>query len=311
MIAPLQCLASAQGNISAPRLSLEHTLLVHSTDSDQPRTCQSDVHPEVFPSKDESARSATQTSIQGPRLFTCTLLIPRQKLGHRRRGRMNNDDPARQHRSGASTSTTISTAARKARFLQQSQSDGQLRHNRTKHRHNHHGSSYGQPRHNHHQYQQQQQQQNRPPSTHAVVLPQGGGLILVGEDGVRKSKFPRGCERPPGSGGAAGKRAEAVTVSITEQSTAGSGGKEDVLTRLCNPKHFTGTAATGHLPTVVDLEGGVGVSCDTRFLLIVHQFFSGCEGLGLLERLPVPGWWNSSTVLSFCLVSLIDVQHIH
>ena len=32
------------------------------------------------------------------------------------------------------------------------------------------------------------------------------------------------------------------------------------MRRLCDPKLFTGTAATGHLPTTVDLEGGVGVS---------------------------------------------------
>lgn len=34
----------------------------------------------------------------------------------------------------------------------------------------------------------------------------------------------------------------------------------EVVRRLCDPKLFTGTAATGHLPTTVDLEGGVGVS---------------------------------------------------
>lgn len=82
-----------------------------------------------------------------------------------------------------------------------------------------------------------------------MILPQGGGLVLVGEDGVRKSKFPRGCEQAP-----AGGRAVATPVHCKAR------GDEDVLERLCDPKHFTGTAATGHLPTVVDLEGGVGVS---------------------------------------------------
>lgn len=88
----------------------------------------------------------------------------------------------------------------------------------------------------------------------------------MGEDGVRKSKFPRGCERAPPSEDAAGKSG----VAAPDQSNAGSGGEDDVLTRLCNPKNFTGTAATGHLPTVVDLEGGVGVSCNSWFFFIVR-----------------------------------------
>lgn len=166
-------------------------------------------------------------------------------------------------RSGASTSTT---ATRRARLLRQSQSDGQILYDdRTRHRHSHHSrhprhSSSPLPHKRHNEQHRQEQLRRRrdgPPSTHAVILPQGGGLVLVGEDGVRKSKFPRGCERAPGgSDGEAGRRADAAP----EHSNAGSGGEEDVLTRLCNPKNFTGTAATGHLPTVVDLEGGVGVS---------------------------------------------------
>lgn len=172
---------------------------------------------------------------------------------------MNDDKPARQQRSGASTSTT----ARRARRLQQSQSDGQIRYDR---RHHHHHSQHPHP-HTHNKHQQQQQPQRRrirPPSTHALILPQGGGLVLVGEDGIRKSKFPRGCERAPGSEAAAVNRACAAP----EHSNAGSGGEEDVLTRLCNPKNFTGTAATGHLPTVVDLEGGVGVSFNCGSLAV-------------------------------------------
>ncbi|CAM9127795.1 unnamed protein product [Scytosiphon promiscuus] len=101
-----------------------------------------------------------------------------------------------------------------------------------------------------------QRQKYRPPSTHAVVLPRGKGLVLIGEDGVRKSKFPRGCETNAFSA-APGVRAATAVPSAGRR----HGGKEndDVLTRLCNPKLFTGTAATGHLPQVVDLEGGAGV----------------------------------------------------
>lgn len=36
--------------------------------------------------------------------------------------------------------------------------------------------------------------------------------------------------------------------------------EEGVVTRLCDPKLYTGTAATGHLPSTVDLEGGSEVS---------------------------------------------------
>lgn len=82
--------------------------------------------------------------------------------------------------------------------------------------------------------------------------------MLVGEDGVRKSKFPRGCEQAP-----TGARAVATPVRCKAR------GDEDILERLCDPKHFTGTAATGHLPTVVDLEGGVGVSRRLIAFLIV------------------------------------------
>lgn len=191
------------------------------------------------------------------------LATPRQKRDQSSRGRRKIDNSARQRqqRSGASTST----ASRRARLLEQSQSDGQIRLDNAKHCHDHNSQHHhhinSDRRHPRKHCQQQQQQQNRPPSTHAVILPQGGGLILVGEDTVRLSKFPRGCERVPGAEGASGKRMQA----ISEQSNAGDGCGEDVLTRLCNPKHFTGTAATGHLPSVVDLEGGVGVSCTGPF----------------------------------------------
>lgn len=77
------------------------------------------------------------------------------------------------------------------------------------------------------------------------------GLVLIGEDGVRKSKFPRGCEASPG--------VRAATAAPTASRGRGKE-NDDVLSRLCNPKLYTGTAATGHLPQVVDLEGGAGVS---------------------------------------------------
>ncbi|CBJ48921.1 hypothetical protein Esi_0057_0107 [Ectocarpus siliculosus] len=99
----------------------------------------------------------------------------------------------------------------------------------------------------------QRQPKHRPPSTHAVILPKGGGLVLIGEDGVRKSKFPRGCEL------SAAAMASVATTPPLESKSSGESEDDDVLARLCNPKHFTGTAATGHLPVVVDLEGGVGV----------------------------------------------------
>lgn len=38
------------------------------------------------------------------------------------------------------------------------------------------------------------------------------------------------------------------------------GGTPPVVRRLVDPKSFTGTAATGHLPITVDLEKGVDVS---------------------------------------------------
>ncbi|CAM9381816.1 unnamed protein product [Ectocarpus fasciculatus] len=100
----------------------------------------------------------------------------------------------------------------------------------------------------------QRQPKHRPPSTHAVILPQGGGLVLIGEDGVRKSKFPRGCEPSASAMAASG-----TATPPLQSKSSGESEDDDVLTRLCNPKHFTGTAATGHLPVVVDLEGGVGV----------------------------------------------------
>ncbi|CAB1112842.1 unnamed protein product [Ectocarpus sp. CCAP 1310/34] len=114
-------------------------------------------------------------------------------------------------------------------------------------------------RHHPHPYQRgehnsdQPQPKQRSPSTHAVILPKGGGLVLIGEDGVRKSKFPRGCE--PSSA----TTASAATTPPLQSKSGGESEDDDVLARLCNPKHFTGTAATGRLPVVVDLERGVGV----------------------------------------------------
>ncbi len=180
----------------------------------------------------------------------------RQKRGQSSHGRERIDNVPQQQRSGASSSTVM----RRAR-LQRSQTHGRLRQNKPLHRlynipdhqnHNHHQHQPPlHPQSNHHQdhhHQHQHKKQNRPPSTHAVILPQGGGLVLVGEGGVRKSQFPRGCEQA----------AEPRKVTTPVHSSAA--GENDVLARLCDPKHFTGTAATGHLPTVVDLEGGVGVS---------------------------------------------------
>ncbi|CAM9686256.1 unnamed protein product, partial [Hapterophycus canaliculatus] len=78
--------------------------------------------------------------------------------------------------------------------------DGQRKHpynrqgNQCDHFHDHQGQHRHQPQESYGQHRPFQHQKYRPPSTHAVVLPQGKGLVLIGEDGVRKSKFPRGCE---------------------------------------------------------------------------------------------------------------------
>jgi len=188
--------------------------------------------------------------------FNLRLSNCRQKRGHSSHGRECVGNAPQHQRSGASAST----AMRRAR-LQRIHPHGRLRQNKSldrlnsvpgPHEHNHHQR---QPRahpqthhHTHHKQQSHHKQQNRPPSTHAVMLPQGGGLVLIGEDGVRKSKFPRGCEHA------------AETRKVTTPVHSSVAGEDDVLARLCDPKHFTGTAATGQLPTVVDLEGGVGVS---------------------------------------------------
>eukprot|EP00903_Cladosiphon_okamuranus_P016248 g14986.t2 len=128
------------------------------------------------------------------------------------------------------------------------------------------GHSGGRGRCNQHDPGRRQQRSGASTSTsttrRARLLQQRGGLVLVGEDGIRKSKFPRGCERGRARGfeeGGGRQLGVACEQSNIINSGSGGGGKEDVLTRLCNPKNFTGTAATGHLPTVVDLEGGVGV----------------------------------------------------
>ena len=80
--------------------------------------------------------------------------------------------------------------------------------------------------------------------------------MMIVASGVRKSEYPRGCKAP-------GWVKRTSTASHGMGRGAGGLGKqktENVVTRLCNPKHFTGTASTGHLPTVVDLENGAGVS---------------------------------------------------
>lgn len=153
-------------------------------------------------------------------------------------------------------------AAARGASVQRGRSEDSLVVGKKTHKHREHPS----PQHPHqhllhhpHPYQRgghnsdQRQQKHRPPSTHAVILPQGGGLVLVGEDGVRKSKFPRGCEPSAAA-------ASVATTPPLRSKSSGESEEDDVLARLCNPKHFTGTAATGHLPVVVDLEGGVGVS---------------------------------------------------
>lgn len=74
--------------------------------------------------------------------------------------------------------------------------------------------------------------------------------MLVGPGGIRKSQFPRGCEPVGRLHHREGERG-------TGDESSGTDG--DVVARLCDPKKYTGTAASGHLPTTVDLEGGVGV----------------------------------------------------
>ncbi|CAM9759336.1 unnamed protein product [Pylaiella littoralis] len=157
------------------------------------------------------------------------------------RSRRNDNHGSRSHRSGASTSTRTRISKLKQRHY-----DDHLGNNKVRRAHHHDHDDNQQNKHR--QDQHQHRQQHRPPSTHAVILPQGAGLVLVGVDGVRKSKFPRGCEQAP-----------AATRAVANPVRCKARGDEDVLARLCDPKHFTGTAATGHLPTVVDLEGGVGV----------------------------------------------------
>lgn len=95
-------------------------------------------------------------------------------------------------------------------------------------------------------------------STHVVKMPQGGSL-LVGVDGVRKSQFPRGCQ-PAGWVDRIADRGQRARGATVAADAVLSKSENDVVTRLSNPKTFTGTAATGHLPITVDLEGGVGVS---------------------------------------------------
>lgn len=116
-------------------------------------------------------------------------------------------------------------------------------------------------------------------STHLVTLPLGGCSVLLGGGGLRKSHFPRGrwAERLAEGGGESGEG------ESRPGSARGGGGKLSkgvlkkggVLARLCDPKAFTGTAATGHLPITVDLEGGAGVSeAALGYACLLLLFFS-------------------------------------
>lgn len=53
-------------------------------------------------------------------------------------------------------------------------------------------------------------------------------------------------------GDAGRRRAEERTGGLSKR-------EEAVVRRLCDPKAYTGTAATGHLPVTVDLEEGSDV----------------------------------------------------
>lgn len=91
----------------------------------------------------------------------------------------------------------------------------------------------------------------------------GGGLLLVHADGaISMSKFPRGdvgVHERLGVGG------ESTLKDSGGNDHGAPNNKRDrktprIVRRLCDPKLFTGTAASGHLPVTVDLEAGVNVS---------------------------------------------------
>lgn len=103
---------------------------------------------------------------------------------------------------------------------------------------------------------------------HSIV----GGSTLVCVDGViSKSPFPRGD-----AGSYRGHCGGGVEVGFDNSRDLHSDGAmssskvEAVVRRLCDPKSFTGTAATGHLPITVDLEEGADVS--QSYLLAVLRW---------------------------------------
>lgn len=108
---------------------------------------------------------------------------------------------------------------------------------------------------------------------------QQGGTVRTDAIGVEKTHFPLRCkavgriERACVTGARMGPRSLGHRLGIWE---------EGVVTRLCDPDLFTGTASSGQPPTTVDLEVGAGVrserrrhnsSSRDRFLRVVYR---GC-----------------------------------